>query len=55
MIGAGAGALAFGLSDNRTGLILFAVATLLAIIQLARILLRKPGKPGGGGGGGRRW
>ncbi|MDQ2966711.1 MAG: hypothetical protein M3R37_00105 [Actinomycetota bacterium] len=55
MVGAGAGALAFGLFDNWTGFILCAVATLLAIVQLVRILLRKPGKPGDGLGGGRRW
>jgi hypothetical protein len=55
VVGAAAGTLAFGLVDNRTGLILFAVATLLAVIQLVRILLRKPVKPGDGLGGGRRW
>jgi hypothetical protein len=55
VVGAGAGTLAFGLVDNRTGLILCAAATLLAIVQLVRILLRKPVKPGDGLGGGRRW
>jgi hypothetical protein len=54
-VGAGAGTLAFGLVGNRTGLILCAVATLLAIVQLVRILLRKPVKPGDGPSGGRRW
>jgi hypothetical protein len=49
------GALAFGLFDNWTGFILCAVATLLAIIQLARILLRKPVTGGDGTGAGRRW
>jgi hypothetical protein len=53
VVGAGAGALAFGLVHNWTGFILCAVATLLAIIQLVRILLRKPVKKAGGGG--RRW
>jgi hypothetical protein len=55
VVGAGAGTLAFGLVENRTGLILFAVATLLAVAQLVRILLRKPVRPGDGLGGGRRW
>jgi hypothetical protein len=55
VVGAAVGTLAFALVDNRTGLILFAVATLLGVIQLVRILLRKPVKPGDGLGGGRRW
>jgi hypothetical protein len=55
VVGAGAGALAFGLFGSRTGFILFAVATLLAIVQLARILVRAPGKSGDGTGGRRRW
>jgi hypothetical protein len=53
--GAGAGTLAFALVNNRTGLILCAAATALAVAQLVRILLRKSVKPGGGTGGGRRW
>jgi hypothetical protein len=53
--GAGAGTLAFALVNNRTGLILCAAATALAVAQLVRILLRKPVKPGDGTGGGRRW
>jgi hypothetical protein len=55
VVGAGAGTLAFGLVHNRTGLILCAAATALAVAQLVRILLRKPVKPGDRTGGGRRW
>jgi len=44
------GALAFALVQNWTGFILCAAATVLAITQLVRILLR-----GRVGGGGRRW
>jgi len=54
VVGAGAGALAFGLFHNWTGFGLCAAATLLAITQLVRILLRKPVKSDDGGGG-RRW
>ena len=56
-LGAGAGTLAFGLVDNRTGLILFAAATVLAVAQLVRILLRRRATGGGGKGSdpGRRW
>jgi hypothetical protein len=49
------GALAFGLFHNWTGFGLFTAATLLAITQLVRILLRKPVKGDDSGGGGRRW
>ncbi len=55
MVGAGAGTLAFVLVHNRTGWILCAAATALAVAQLVRILLRKSVKPGNGTGGGRRW
>ena len=47
---------AFGLAKDWTAFSLFAAATLLALVQLVRILLRK--KLGGGGdagGGMRRW
>jgi hypothetical protein len=54
-VGAGAGAVAFGLVKNWTGFSLSAAATLLALVQLVRILLRRPAKPGDGLGGGRRW
>jgi hypothetical protein len=39
--------------ENWTAFSLFAAATALALVQLARILLRKSGK--GEGGGARRW
>jgi hypothetical protein len=55
VVGAGAGTLAFGLVDNRTGLILCAAATALAVAQLVRILVRKPVNPSDGTGGRRRW
>jgi hypothetical protein len=51
VLGSGAGALAFGLLRYWTGFILFAVATLLATAQLARIRLRRRAR----GGSGRRW
>ena len=52
---AGAGAVAFGLVQNWTGFSLCAAATVVALIQLVRILLRKKVGVGGGGGGKRRW
>jgi hypothetical protein len=53
-VGAGAGAVAFGLDRNWTGFTLCAAATLVALTQLVRILLRR--RVGGGGvGGKRRW
>jgi membrane protein implicated in regulation of membrane protease activity len=51
VLGLAAGALAFGLLRYWTGFILFAVAALLATVQLARIRLRR----GVRGGSGRRW
>ncbi|HVD42566.1 MAG TPA: hypothetical protein VNB58_02590 [Gaiellaceae bacterium] len=50
---AGAGAVAFGLDRNWTGFTLCAAATLVALTQLVRILLRRPAKKDGGGR--RRW
>lgn len=58
VVGAGAGAVAFGLDKNWTGFSLCAAATVVALTQLVRILLRKKAKPGDGdgrGGGKRRW
>ena len=58
VVGAGAGALAFVFFDNWTGFSLCAAATVVALTQLVRILLRKNVKPGDGhgrGGGKRRW
>lgn len=57
VVGAGAGTLAFLLVHNWTGFSLCAAATVVALTQLARILLRKNVKPGGGsaGNGKRRW
>ena len=58
VLGAGAGAVAFGLDKNWTGFSLCAAATVVALTQLVRILLRKNVKPGDGdgrGGGKRRW
>ena len=49
VVGAGAGAVAFGLDKNWTGFSLCAAATVVALTQLVRILLRK--KVGGGGDG----
>jgi hypothetical protein len=47
---------AFGLAKDWTAFSLFAAATLLALVQLVRILLRKKlGGGGGAGGGMRRW
>jgi hypothetical protein len=51
VVGSAAGTLAFGLLRYWIGFILFAVATLLATVQLARIRLRKPVQ----GTGGKRW
>jgi hypothetical protein len=51
VLGAAAGAVAFGVIRSWTGFILFAVATLLATLQLLRIRLRART----GGGDGRRW
>ena len=55
--GAGAGAVAFGLDKNWTGFALCAAATVVALTQLARILLRKKMAGGGSGTGDgkRRW
>jgi hypothetical protein len=49
VVGAGAGAVAFGLDKNWTGFGLCAAATVVALTQLGRILLRK--KVSGGGDG----
>jgi hypothetical protein len=55
-VGAGAGAAAFGLVRNWTGFSLCAAATVVALTQLVRILLRKKVSSGGGDGHGkRRW
>jgi hypothetical protein len=51
VLASAAGALVLGLISNWTGFILFAVATLLATVQLIRIRLR--GRAAGGTG--RRW
>ncbi len=50
MLGSAAGVLAFGFLRYWTGFILFAVATLLATVQLIRICLRRRVR-----GGDRRW
>jgi len=58
VVAAGAGTLAFVLVDNWTGFSLCAAATVVALTQLVRILLRKNVKPGDGDGGTgkkRRW
>jgi hypothetical protein len=58
VVAAGAGTLAFVLVDNWTGFSLCAAATVVALTQLARILLRKNMKPGddaGSTGSKRRW
>jgi hypothetical protein len=58
VVGAGAGTLAFVLVDNWTGFSLCAAATVVAVTQLVRILLRRNAKPGGddvGSGRKRRW
>ncbi len=56
---AGAGAVALGLVHNWTGFSLAAAATVVALTQLVRILLRTKVSTGGdgdrGGGGKRRW
>jgi hypothetical protein len=54
-LGAGAGAAAFAVVDNWTAFGLFAAATLLALIQLSRILLRKKASGDADGHGKRRW
>jgi hypothetical protein len=56
-VGAGAGAAAFGLVQNWTGFSLCVAATVVALTQLIRILLRKKVSSGGGGDGHgkRRW
>jgi hypothetical protein len=57
VVGAGAGAVAFGLVQNWTGFGLCAAATVIALTQLVRILLRKKVSSGGDGHGRskRRW
>jgi len=55
VVGAGAGAVAFGLVQNWTGFGLCAAATVVALTQLIRILLRQKVSSGGGGHGKRRW
>lgn len=50
LLGSAAAALVFGLLGEWTGFVLFAVAMLLALVQLVRIRLRARGA-----GGGRRW
>ena len=58
VVAAGAGTLAFVLVDNWTGFSLCAAATVVALTQLGRILLRKNVRPGDddvGGGTKRRW
>jgi hypothetical protein len=54
-VGAGAGAVAFGLDQNWTGFSLCAAATVVALTQLVRILLRKKVSGGDAGPGKRRW
>jgi hypothetical protein len=54
-VGAGAGAVAFGLDKNWTGFSLCAAATIVALTQLVRILLRTKVSGGGSSGGRRRW
>jgi hypothetical protein len=54
-VGAGAGAVAFGLGQNWTGFSLCAAATLVALTQLVRILLRKNAGGRGAGDGKHRW
>jgi len=51
VLGSAAGVLAFGFLRYWTGFILFAVAMLLATLQLIRIRLRRRVR----GDGGRRW
>jgi hypothetical protein len=51
VLGSAAGAIVFGLFHYWTGFILFAVATLLATVQLVRIGMRR--RPASGAG--RRW
>jgi len=46
---------AFGLARNWTGFSFCAAATLVALTQLVRILLRRRVDGGGPGGGDRRW
>jgi hypothetical protein len=57
-VGASAGAVGFGLVKNWTGFSLCAAATVVALTQLIRILLRKKVGSGDGdrdGDGKRRW
>jgi hypothetical protein len=57
-VAAGAGAVALGLVHNWTGFSLCVAATVVALTQLVRILLRpkvSTGGHGNGGGGKRRW
>jgi hypothetical protein len=57
-VAAGAGAVALGLVHNWTGFSLAAAATVVALTQLIRILLRTKVSTrgdGNGGGGKRRW
>jgi hypothetical protein len=57
-VGASAGAVGFGLVKNWTGFSLCAAATVVALTQLIRILLRKKvgrGDGDGEGDGKRRW
>jgi asparagine N-glycosylation enzyme membrane subunit Stt3 len=51
VLGSAAGAIVFGILRYWTGFIFFAVATLLATVQLVRIGIRR--RPTGGAG--RRW
>jgi hypothetical protein len=52
LIGSAAGAIAFGILRSWTGFILFAVATLLATMQMFRIGMRRRTR---GSSSGRRW
>jgi len=54
MLGSVAGAVVFGLLQNWTGFILFAVSTLLATAQLIRIGVRARASGSGGDSGSRR-
>ena len=51
VVGAGAGAVAFGLDKNWTGFSLCAAATVVALTQLVLICLRKKKSTGGDGPG----
>jgi hypothetical protein len=52
-VGAAAGVVVFGMRRDWLALVLFAVATLLAAVQLGRIFLRTRGGDGRGGTGRR--